>query len=194
MISSLRKRRRHYRVIGFFSSFSRSFVLRRGRPRRPSLHPALITDCGCAIINGVAPDDKNTRGFFWCWRLAKLCGHALVWEATRDERSEASLSFAMLRGGWGAWTRDEITRIDWRRPRLFPSRSPATWRSVTLFAAMSFLHEQMIILNLLATSNGFRLGVLMSLCNRDFDIEFCSPPPPPPDSFPSGHCLRRRLC
>lgn len=39
------------------------FVLRCRCPHWPRIYSALITDCGCMLINGVIPKDKNRQGF-----------------------------------------------------------------------------------------------------------------------------------
>lgn len=53
-------------------------VLHGGCPYGPRIYSALITDCGCPLINNVIPKDKNRKGF-WRKRLAKaLWSHTLL--------------------------------------------------------------------------------------------------------------------
>lgn len=53
-------------------------ILHGGCPYGPRIYSALITDCGCPLINNVIPKDKNRKGF-WRKRLAKaLWSHTLL--------------------------------------------------------------------------------------------------------------------
>lgn len=70
------------------------FVLRCRCPRWPRIYSALITDCGCMLINGMVPKIKTDRALML--ELGKALWSQTSWEMTRDEQG-GELAFHYVR-------------------------------------------------------------------------------------------------